>query len=179
MIWNTFIYQIPREPQKNRMAIWRKLKSIGALNVLQSIWVLPQTDKSAEEFKKLVEHVKANGGSAVFCTTEIQSEEDNEKYIANFNREREADYRELLSKCRDFFEEMERETKAENFIFAEFEENEQELEKLNNWLKKIEKKDFFHCEFKQTVTEALEKCAALLNEFSDRVYERDGGCAND
>lgn len=174
MIWDTFIYQIPREPQKNRMAVWRKLKSIGALNVLQSIWILPQTDKSAEEFKKLVEYVKANGGSAVFCKTEIQSEEDNKKYIANFNRERETDYRELLSKCRDFFEEMERETKAENFIFAELEENEQELEKLHNWLKKIEKKDFFHCEFKKTVIEALEKCAVLLNEFSNRVYERDG-----
>lgn len=175
MIWNTFLYQIPREPQKNRVAIWRKLKSIGALNVLQSIWIMPQSDKFEEEFKKLVSQVESHGGSAIFGIFDIKSDEDNEKIIKNFNREREVDYRELLSKCRDFFEEMERETKAENFIFAEFEENEQELEKLHNWLKKIEKKDFFNCEFKQTIIEALEKCAALLSEFGDRVYERDGG----
>jgi hypothetical protein len=62
--------------------------------------------------------------------------------------------------------------KNENFIFAEFEENEQELEKLYNWLKKIEKKDFFHCKFKNIITENLEKCQSMLNEFSNQVYER-------
>lgn len=50
-----------------RCTLW-----FAVVNVLQSIWVLPQNDQSAGEFKALVEYDKANGGAAVFCTTDIQ-----------------------------------------------------------------------------------------------------------
>ncbi|EKQ54346.1 MULTISPECIES: Chromate resistance protein ChrB [unclassified Clostridium] len=172
MNWRTLIYQIPREPQKNRMSVWRKLKSIGSLNVLQSIWILPDTNECQEEFMKLTSQVNNIGGHAFTCIMVIDDEQENSTLISNFNKERELDYRELLGKCRDFVDEINRETENENFIFAEFEENEQELEKLYNWLKKIEKKDYFHCEFKNTIIKNLEKCQNMLNEFSNQVYER-------
>lgn len=173
MNWRTLIYQIPREPQKNRMAVWRKLKSIGALNAFQSIWILPETEEAIEEFMKLEEQINTNGGQSISCITLIDDEMKNQKLIEQFNKEREADYKELLEKCDDFEAEIERETKRENFTFAEVEENEHELDKLNTWLKKIEKKDYFGCSIKAEVLKRIDECGSLLNQFSKKVFEMD------
>lgn len=173
MIWRTLIYQIPREPQKNRMAVWRKLKSIGAVNVLQSIWILPETEETNEEFKKLEEQINNNGGQSINCITLIEDDMKNERLIEQFNKEREADYAELLEKCCDFEAEIVKETKRENFTFAEIEENEHEIEKLNVWLKKIEKKDYFGCPMKAEALKRIDQCLSLLNQFSKRVFEMD------
>ncbi|CUH96960.1 hypothetical protein P22_3074 [Propionispora sp. 2/2-37] len=75
--------------------------NIEALNVLQSIWVLHQTDQLAEEFKALVAYVKGNGGS------------------------------ELLSKCRDFFDRDGTGNPGRELYLCRVGRDEQELEKLN------------------------------------------------
>lgn len=167
------IYQIPREPQKNRMAVWRKLKSIGALNVLQSIWILPDIKEAEEEFKKLEEQINNSGGKGISCVTLIDDEVKNKKLMDQFNKERESDYKELLEKCDDFEAEIDKETKRENFTFSEIEENEHEIEKLNLWLGKIEKKDYFGCPMKAEILKRLDKCSLLLNQFSNKVFEMD------
>ncbi|MFA5493096.1 MAG: Chromate resistance protein ChrB [Bacteroidales bacterium] len=171
MNWRTLIYQIPREPQKNRMAVWRRLKSVGAINVLQSIWILPETKESKEEFKKLEEQINNSGGKSISCITLIDEEAKNKKLIEQFNKEREEDYKELFEKCDDFGAEIERETKRENFTFAEVEENEHEIDKLNTWLRKIEKKDYFGCPMKDEILKRIDECSSLLNEFSNKVFE--------
>ncbi|WP_315121760.1 Chromate resistance protein ChrB [uncultured Clostridium sp.] len=172
MEWRTLIYQIPREPQKNRMAVWRKLKSIGALNVLQSIWVLPESGEAKIEFKKLEEQIHSINGRAINCITNIDNQSKNQNIINDFNGEREADYKELIGRCRNFIEEIRSEREKENYNYAEIEENEYELNKLNKWLRKIEKKDYFNCEMKKEVLEMLETCTELFNEFSDEIFEK-------
>lgn len=171
MNWRTLIYQIPREPQKNRMAVWRRLKSIGALNVFQSVWILPDTEEAKEEFKKLEKQIISCGGQSISCITYIEDQAKDNKLIEQFNRERELDYRELIEKCDDFKAEIDKETKRENFTFAEVEENDHEIEKLNTWLSRIEKKDYFNCLMKNEVLKQLEECSLLLSQFSNKVFE--------
>lgn len=172
MHWRTLIYQIPREPQKNRMAVWRKLKSIGAVNVFQSIWILPEGEEAAEEFNRLEGQINTCGGQGISCITLIDDEAKNKKLIEQFNKEREEDYWELLEKCHDFEVEMEKETKKQNFTFVELEENEHEIEKLNLWLNRTEKKDYFGCPMKSEVLKKIDECAMLLNQFSKKVFEK-------
>jgi DNA-binding transcriptional regulator PaaX len=169
--WRTLIYQIPREPQKNRMAVWRKLKAIGAINVMQSIWILPESESSKQEFDRLELQINSFGGQGISCITSIDDQVKNIRLIDQFNKERETDYKELLEKCDDFEAEIEKETKKENYNFSEIEENEHEIEKLNIWLKKIEKKDYFECTVKVEVFKRIEECSALLYQFSKKVFE--------
>lgn len=172
MNWTTLIYQIPREMHKNRMAVWRKLKSIAAYNVLQSIWILPESESADKEFRALEEQIKQNGGKSIFCKTVIEREEENLKLIEGFNSERELDYNEFLDKCNDFDHEMAHETETENFTYAELEENEHEIEKLQIWLNKIIQKDYFDCPLKSLAIERLKNCKELLSLFGNEVYNR-------
>ena len=50
---------------------------------------------------------------------------------------RDEEYQEFLEKCDDYFYEIEKETERKNFTFIELEENEDEYNKLVEWLKKI------------------------------------------
>jgi hypothetical protein len=172
MNWITIIYQIPREMHKNRMAVWRKLKSITALNVLQSIWILPESEAAKSELKALEKQINEDGGKSIYCVTVIEDEEQNQKIIDDFNSERKQDYKEFLDKCDDFELKMKRETERENFTYAEVKENEHKIEKLHIWLNKIIQKDCFDCSFKYEAAEQLKKSEELLSRFSDEVYSR-------
>lgn len=41
--WVLLIYTMPREPTAPRVAVWRKLKKLGALRLHDAAWVLPAT----------------------------------------------------------------------------------------------------------------------------------------
>jgi hypothetical protein len=47
-----------------RVAIWRKLRSLGALYLHQSVCVLPARTDVEREIRRLVDRVRANGGAA-------------------------------------------------------------------------------------------------------------------
>ncbi|NMC80518.1 MAG: hypothetical protein GYA59_14245, partial [Chloroflexi bacterium] len=56
--------------------------------------------------------------------------------------------------------------------FAELEENEQDLQRLSNWLEKIQKRDFVGGEKAQEASKALEECRTAFEVFSTEVYNR-------
>src|SRR6187401_3471593 len=47
-----------------RVAIWRKLRSLGALYLQQAVCVLPARPDVEREIRRLVDRVRANGGGA-------------------------------------------------------------------------------------------------------------------
>ena len=58
------------------------------------------------------------------------------------------------------------------FIFAEVEENEEELEKLKNWFKKIQKRQIVEIPEKEQAITAIAKCEEVFEQFSAVAYER-------
>lgn len=173
--WLLFAYTLPAEPSRGRVAVWRRLKKIGAVNLLQSVWVLPAQPEHQSEFELLLGEVRELGGEALLFRAYGLSEAAEEKIIAAFTEARNLEYAEIADKCRDFFAELDRETERENFTFAEVEENEEELEKLRSWLAKVVRRDFFGTPKRQEVEALLDRCAERLKEFSDLVYSLNVG----
>ena len=60
-----------------------------------------------------------------------------------FHEARDAEYAEVLGRCRDFHAELDKERDAGNLTFAELEENEEDLAKLEAWVGKIRARDRF------------------------------------
>lgn len=168
--WVVINYTLPREPSRIRVSIWRKLKKIGAVNIQQSMWILPQTDKNYNILNEIKEDVLQNTGEAFVMKSSV--DEDSKKIIIErFNAARDEEYNELLEKCDDFFMEIDKEIARKNFTFAETEENEEELRKLKEWYKKIEARDFFEAPLREKSKTMLTKCADILEEFCDKVYD--------
>ena len=167
--WCAISFSLPRSPSKARVGAWRKIKQIGAIGIGQSVWILPNEQKYLSAFEEIGKYVDENNGRHFIFKSVFQKSD--EEIIALFNKERDEEYNELLDKCEDFFEEIDKETKKRNFCYGELEENEQELEKLIAWFEKILMRDFFTSIIREKVESDLHKCKLVFEQFSDRVYQ--------
>jgi DNA-binding transcriptional regulator PaaX len=172
--WMILIYKVPAEPSTLRVRAWRKIKDMGALYLQQSVAIYPKINHLAEEFTDLVEEIKTSGGEALLFEVINLSGEGEKALISKFNEQRDLEYRELMDKCEDFFDEIKKETARQNFTFAELEENDEELEKLSRWYEKIKERDFFEASMRQKAEEMLARCREMFFEFAQTIYKKEG-----
>lgn len=93
------------------------------------------------------------------------------KVVARFKADRDEAYCEFLDKCADFEGEIAKETAAEHFTYAELEENDVDLKKLQGWLEKIQKLDFYGAALRADAQTRLIACEALLDAYAQRVFD--------
>ncbi len=167
--WVVLSYTLPREPSRARVAIWRRLKKLGAFNMQQSLWMLPLIGDHAAWMRDVRDEVVKEGGEAFVMTASVDGE-THASIVLRFNRDRDEEYRELLEQCADFLHEIDKETERKNFSFAEIEENEEELRKLREWRGKIKSRDCFGASLAAEATHMLECCVDALERFCTAVY---------
>jgi vacuolar-type H+-ATPase subunit I/STV1 len=170
MKWIFFSYTLPTKPSRHRVYVWRQLRKLGAASY-QSLWILPFSNERVNELKRLMKDIEGFKGQSLIidgkALDKTQEHQINQAFLASRNE----DYQELIKKCDDYFQEIEKETREQNFIFAEVEENEEELEKLKHWLKKIEKRDFMGAPLRKTALEKMKVCEKVFEDFAHKVYE--------
>ncbi|MDI6853916.1 MAG: chromate resistance protein ChrB [Deltaproteobacteria bacterium] len=171
MKWLFFSYSLPTTPSKARVFVWRQLRKIGAVNY-QTVWVAPYSSERVNEFNKLIENIKGFKGMGLLIVGKILSKEQEELIVEAFTESRNEEYKEIIDKCEAYFKEMEYEIQRQNFIFAEVEENEEELEKLKQWFRKVEKRDVIKAPLRKTALEKIKICEKMLDDFARKVYER-------
>lgn len=172
--WLLFLSQLPASPSSLRVMVWRRMRTAGAISLQNGVWVLPNYPDQQKFMLDLLETVQRQEGTGqVFLartfTPEIESE-----ILTRFRADRDQNYAEFLEQCQALKAELAKETGRKKFSFAELEENEQNLERLETWLPKIQNRDFFGADRRETALAALEEYKLDLQEFSRRVYSQEG-----
>jgi len=170
MKWIFFSYSLPAEPSKTRVHVWRQLRKLGAVSY-QSIWAVPHAKDRIEVLKRLTEDVENWHGKALLIAGVVLVKSQEEDLKAAFMESRNEEYREVIGKCEDYLKEIELEIGRQNFIFAEVEENEVELEKLKQWLKKVQKRDLIKPPLRKVALEKIRHCEKSFDDFARRVYD--------
>ena len=57
-------YRLPREPSTPRITLWRKLRRLGAVQVVDNLVALPLDARTREQFEWLADEVVEAGGEA-------------------------------------------------------------------------------------------------------------------
>jgi len=65
--WLLLIHQLPAKPAYIRVKIWRRLQRIGAVAIKNSVYVLPKSDQTLEDFQWIVREIVEGGGDASLC----------------------------------------------------------------------------------------------------------------
>src|SRR5438874_12088737 len=71
--WVLLAYRLPREPSTPRSALWRKLRRLGAAQVLDGLAALPLDARNREQLGWLAEEVVEAGGEAAVWVGELGS----------------------------------------------------------------------------------------------------------
>jgi hypothetical protein len=62
--WVLLAYRLPREPSGPRVSVWRKLRRLGAVQVLDGLVGLPAEARTREQLEWLADEVHDAGGEA-------------------------------------------------------------------------------------------------------------------
>ena len=172
MDWIIFLSQLPTKPSSLRVFVWRKMRAAGALGIQNGVWVLPDTSLQNQFLQELSATIQEQGAGCQIFRVKPMDEEVEKDILARFSADRKEEYEEFIEQARLFLAEMEKESGNKKFTFAELEENEQQLQRLEKWIEKITGRDFTGGEMKKQAVEILDECKLNFDVFSSRVYDQ-------
>lgn len=169
--WLLLTYKVPPEPATKRVALWRRVKGMGAVYLQNGVCLLPKTDDHTRRLKMIENEIAGMGGEAVILETIALDRAQEEKVVARFRADRDDQYREFLGRCADFEKEIAKEIAINKFTYAELEEEDTDLKKLQGWLEKIRKLDFYEAPLAEGAAARLRACEELLDSYAQRVFD--------
>ena len=169
--WLVLIYRVPSEPSRLRSAVWRRLKSLGAIYLQNSAAALPAGPSAERALRKLRSQILDMGGTAALLSSRVLAGEPEVR--AAFLAARNDEYEEIVDRCEDFLAQVKKEYVAEHFTYAELEENEVDLVKLRNWFARVRQRDVFGASGRPEAEKSLETCGQSLDDYAARVYAAD------
>ena len=170
--WLLFLSQLPVSPSSLRVMVWRRMHSVGAAGLQNGVWVLPRSDIHEQFFQDVLASVERQGGSAQIFFAKAYRPAVQASILSRLQSDREQEYAEFIEQCDYFSKELEKETAAEKFTLAELEEGEKNMQRLENWLSKIQRRDFFGTEKGRAAQTQIEECRAALAIYAAKVFEQ-------
>ncbi|WP_430707702.1 Chromate resistance protein ChrB [Nitrobacter hamburgensis] len=144
---------------------------MGAVYLQNGVCLLPKTDAHVRKLKMVENEVAEMGGDAVILETVALDKRQEEKVVDRFKADRDDQYREFLGRCVGFEKEIAKEFSINKFTYAELEEEDTDLKKLQGWLEKIKKLDFYGAPLATEAERKLKDCEVLLESYAQRVFE--------
>lgn len=95
--WLMLVHQLPATPTNLRVRTWRRLQELGAVAIKQSVYVLPDTAGSREDFEWLRVEIEGAGGEAVVYSADHVDADADAALIEQFRQTRQQAYTELAS----------------------------------------------------------------------------------
>src|SRR5438094_3236679 len=132
--WLLLLFSLPTSRNIERVAVWRRLKKLGAVQIKTSTYLLPDETAQYEQFQWLAQQIRDYGGDSTLVRAQEIEGLAKEKVIAMFNDARAKDYGELRKSLQGFIgrrKKMDAETAAA------------ELERLTRQFREIHEVDFF------------------------------------
>ena len=162
--WVLLVYKLPREPSRHRVAVWRKLRDLGALYIQDGVAALPEDAVTREQLEWLQLRVREAGGEATLWEARPGTLAEEAKLVATFRASREEAYRAIVAGA----ERVRR--KAEMGGGAALAE---QLGKLEREFRAERRRDYFRSPLRAEAAAAL-KAARLAVRSTVQAAERRG-----
>lgn len=156
-----------------RVQVWRKLRSLGAQYLQQSVCLLPARTEVVRDVRRLVDRVHRQGGSARVLRMAFTDPAEEQTVITEMNAARDAEYAEVLDRLPELRQELADEQARGNLTYAEVEESEADLERFRTWLAKIAVRDYFVAPGGHAARNAVDQAAAELAAFEEAALRAD------
>ena len=144
--WLLLLVRLPATHTAERVAIWRKLKKSGAIQIQTSTYILPDEPARYETFQWLSQHIRDAGGDATLIRAQKIEGLSNQKLIELFNAARAKEYAALIEMIRSLDDHGQRSSS-----FGD------KLGRLRKQFREIRQSDFFDSPKAQNVEVLLRK----------------------
>jgi polyhydroxyalkanoate synthesis regulator phasin len=149
--WVLLAYRLPREPSTPRIALWRKLRRLGAAQVLDGLAALPLDARNREQLEWLADEVVHAGGEATIWVGELGSAAQERELASRMAEAVAADYRTLIEDAAVAREQAPGKRRRT-------------LGRLRRELRRIRARDYFPPPERELAQRTLDELAALVEE---------------
>lgn len=98
--WLLLIHQLPKEPAYVRVKVGRRLARVGAIALKNSVYVLPKTDSTDEDFEWVRREIVDAGGEATVVEAHLVSGISDAEIENRFREAKDAEYAEFAREVR-------------------------------------------------------------------------------
>ena len=98
--WLLLIHQIPPKPSYLRVKIWRRLQRLGAVAIKNSVYALPKSDQTQEDFQWILREITEGGGDGTLCEARLVDGITDDQVEELFQAARSVDYGQITDDAR-------------------------------------------------------------------------------
>jgi ChrB-like protein len=149
--WVLLAYRLPREPSTPRIALWRKLRRLGAAQVVDGLAALPLDARNREQLEWLADEVLDAGGEASIWVGELGSAAQERELASRMAEVVAGDYRTLIEDAAAAREQAPGKRRRT-------------LARLRRELRRIRTRDYFPPSERELAQRTLDELAALVEE---------------
>ena len=99
---------LPPSPSSLRVRVWRRLRSLGAVALKRSAYLLPDTPDRYEDFQWLAQEVQREGGDATLLRVQRIENVTEVDLLALLHEPRNQDYRQLAARYRKLMQSLDK-----------------------------------------------------------------------
>jgi len=159
------VYRIPREPSRHRVAVWRKLKALGALYLQDGVAALPEDAVTREQLEWLQLRVREAGGEATLWEGRPGTVAEEADLVGAFRTSREEAYRAIVAEA----ERLRR--KAQMGSGALFEQ----LDKLERRFRAERRRDYFRSPLRKEAEAAIRAARQAIRKGAEPAARGEAG----
>jgi hypothetical protein len=104
--WLMLVHLLPATPSNVRVKTWRRLQSVGAVGLKNSVYVLPNSAQAREDFEWIKTEIVAMKGSANILVAETLDPATEQEIVAAFQRARATEYALLQRDAQDLLKKL-------------------------------------------------------------------------
>jgi hypothetical protein len=132
--WLLLLFSLPTNRNTERVAVWRRLKKMGAVQIKTSTYLLPDEPAQYEQFQWLAQQIRDYGGDSTLVRAHEIEGLTREKVIAMFNDARAKDYGVLRRSLQTFIARRKK---------LDADEAVGQLERITRQFREVREVDFF------------------------------------
>jgi hypothetical protein len=103
---------LPPTPSSLRVRVWRRLRSLGAVPLKRSAYLLPDTPERYEDFQWLAQEIQRDGGDATLIRVQQIENVGPGDVLRLFHEPRDRDYRQLAVRYRKVLQRLDRKSET-------------------------------------------------------------------
>jgi hypothetical protein len=98
--WLILAHQLPARPSNLRVRVWRRLQQVGAVVLRNSLYVLPSSEETREDFNWVREEIISSGGEVSVLEASAVDGYTDRELVQQFRAARNEDYLTLTADAR-------------------------------------------------------------------------------
>ena len=98
--WLLLVHQLPPRPSNLRVRIWRRLQQVGAVVLRNSIYVLPNSAETREDFDWIRAEIAGTGGQVSVLAANVIDGYTDDELVEQFRQQRDIEYGALANEVR-------------------------------------------------------------------------------